>query len=63
MKIDVLKIKIEMLKRGWGFNDLAKACEPPVPRQTIQYTLRLNSIKGLDRIAKALDMDAKDLLT
>jgi hypothetical protein len=52
-----------MLKRGWGFNDLAKACEPPVPRQTIQYTLRLNSIKGLDRIAKALDMDAKDLLT
>jgi lambda repressor-like predicted transcriptional regulator len=60
MKLNMKKIEAEMERRGWKAKELAAACG--VSRQSMEYTLKAASIKGADRIAKALEFEPKDLL-
>ena len=52
-------------EKGLTLADLAKACEPPTTAQTIgrlETGMRNLSIKWMDRIARALDVDPETLI-
>ncbi len=64
MKINYSKIKKEMKRNGWNYNDLAKAMN--ISRQRLNFALgpknKWVNFKTIDKIANALDVDSRDLL-
>ncbi len=51
--------------KGWTLADLAEACDPPTTAQTIgrlETGMRNLSIKWMDRIGSALDIDPQSLV-
>jgi len=65
MRLNIKKIQKEMKRRGWGYADLAKRLR--VSRQAVWQNLhppkRHNfNLKTIEKIAKALELDPKDLL-
>ena len=63
--IMITRIREVRRARGMTLDDVAKACSPPTTPQTIgrlETGTRTVSIGWLNRIAKALDVDAADLV-
>lgn len=61
MKIKVEKIRRELKRLGWSQADLAR--ELGVSKQALSYWLqRTERLKMLDRIARALQVEARDLI-
>lgn len=61
----ITRIREVRRSRGMTLDDVAKACEPPTTPQTIgrlETGTRTVSVGWLNRIAKALDVDAADLV-
>ncbi|WP_271438975.1 helix-turn-helix domain-containing protein [Pontixanthobacter luteolus] len=51
--------------KGWTLADLAEACDPPTTAQTVgrlETGMRNLSIKWMDRIGRALDIDPQSLV-
>jgi hypothetical protein len=62
MRINIERIQRELKRRKWKLEDMGQACVPPVSRQTIEYTIKHNSLKGLERISKVLDIPITKLI-
>jgi len=62
MKINTEKIKKELARRGWSKNHFALKCD--MTRQAFEYILkaRTTTFSTLDKIAKVLEFEPKDLL-
>ena len=62
MRVNVEKIEFELKRLGWSYTRLAK--EIGMTRQGISYIMvnQRAPLKTLDRIAKGLCVDPKDLL-
>lgn len=62
MRVNTEKIEFELKRLGWTQTKLAK--EIDMTRQGISYIMMKKTapLKTLDRIAKALHVDGKDLL-
>ena len=61
----ITRIREVRRARGMTLDDVARACEPPTTPQTIgrlETGTRTVSLGWLNRIAKALDVDAADLV-
>ena len=61
----ITRIREVRRARGMTLDDVAKACDPPTTPQTIgrlETGTRTVSIGWLNRIAKALEVDAQDLV-
>ena len=62
MKLDVALIKNILENKGWTYERLGKESEIGT-KQAIEYYFRTAKITGAERIAKALGMKPKDILT
>ena len=62
MKVNIEKIKKELVRRSWGVTQLAQ--ESGLSRQVLYdvYKSRTCSLKTISSIAQALEYDGKDLL-
>jgi len=64
MKINIQKIKKEMERNGWNYSKLAN--EMKISRSRLSLVLgagyRWNNFKMIERFARALNLDPKDLL-
>ena len=61
----ITRIREVRRARGMTLDDVARACEPPTTPQTIgrlEIGTRTVSVGWLNRIAKALEVDAQDLV-
>jgi len=64
MKINTQKIKKEMARTGLSLEGLASRISPVPSRQGVWYMIhRAKGLHTIEKIAKALDMDAKDLIS
>lgn len=64
MEINVEKIRKEMKRLGWTFARLAEESGFKSRQAVFHYVRRgksIKSIKGAEKIARALDIPAKDL--
>jgi len=63
MKINIKKIRNELKRRGWAQADLARSMH--MTPQAISVILRRQRapFSTMDKLAKALDMEPKDILT
>ena len=61
MKLKVNKIKRELRRLEWSYDRLAKEAGLK-SRQIVFYYLKTGCISGVAKIAKALDVDARDLI-
>ncbi len=61
MRLKTAKIKKELRRRGMTYADLARCLG--VTRQALYHWLRREErLKTLDKIAKVLDVEARDLI-
>ena len=60
LRLDLNRIYKEMNKRGWTKAELAR--QTGLSKQLIQYILENDSLKRVHKIAKAFDVDPKDLI-
>lgn len=67
MKLNVRKIRMELSRLDWSLSDLARAMD--VSRQHVNQIMvsaedpgRGFTLKTIDRIARALSLDPKDLI-
>lgn len=60
MKLNVLKIKKELKRLGKTDSWLAEKAN--TSKQLVGYWLRTRSLAGVERIAKALDFNPRDLI-
>jgi hypothetical protein len=63
MQINITKLKMEMKRAGYK-DSAAFSSALPITRQAIDFILmrRTTTFKTLNKIAKVLGLDAKDLL-
>jgi len=63
MKINTTKIKAEMKRTGKTLEALGKSMKPKASRQGAWYLIRYaKGLRQIEKIAKALDMNARDLI-
>ena len=64
MELNVGKIKMLLNSLGWSMADLGRALQPVVSRQAIWKVIheRKASWNMLNRLGKALSVNAKDLI-
>jgi len=63
MKIYTDKIKAVMRQKHLSLTDLGELYNPPQNRQAMWYVIhRGRNLNTINKLAEALDMDAKDLL-
>jgi len=61
MELNVDKIKKEMKRLDWSFEDLARECKLN-SRQHAHFLLNPKKLRAADIFAKALNLDPKDLI-
>ena len=62
LKLKTEKIRNEMNRLGLSERALAELMEPKTSKQLVNYWLKTGSVAGIYRIAKALELDPKDIL-
>lgn len=60
MKLNVIKIKKELKRLGKTDSWLAK--ESSTSKQLVGYWLRTKSLAGVEKIARALEIEPRDLI-
>jgi hypothetical protein len=63
MKINTKKIKQELKRNRWTLEEFANKFTPKQTRQGAWYLIRhAKNLRSIEKIAKVLDIDPKDLL-
>lgn len=62
LKLKTNKVRNEMRRLGLSERALAEMIKPKTSKQLVNYWLKTGSLAGVDRIAKALDLEPKDLI-
>jgi len=61
MELNIEKIKNELRRLGWSYDDLARAAGLN-SRQLVHYYMRSKSIGGAEIFGKVFGIDPKDLI-
>ena len=62
LRLKTDKVRNEMKRLGLSERALAELMKPKTSKQLVNYWLKIGSLAGVERIARALDLEPKDLI-